>query len=1478
MTFRELLGIGAGGGFALGPVQNTFDAVAGNRAAAEALRDAYATANPTWLAQYVANSSLNILLLYTESGDSIGLFQVYAGGAWRDNSSARGVRGTPGAGTDFSGISDNHLPAIGPAPDKAPYDSGLVVDPDTGDLTTGGVIQSGPTGQRLGPDFSLANGMQTLQLTLGDGTKALVVAREYDDTGSMELVSYDLGAIEDFNINTANTQAFTDPHEFMYTTTLDTVISNVEFIPNEAGTLRLQAWAGTDATGRVLFDETRVVTSAEVGTVTAFNRGNDYISPAASNIFVRLSGIALRGGTGQTGDAMVGQLSVYLVANVQRYTRQSVDQGWSPIFAVVTDSERRVLQVSSWTGGTGTPPTSGVYLGSTGFVTDIAQAVDIRGAQGVAGMTGADGDDGWSPAFAVVTDGERRVLQVSSWVGGTGTPPASGQYVGSTGLVTDIAQAIDIRGAAGTSGGTGTDGDDGWSPILAAVSDNERRVLQVSSWTGGTGTPPASGQYIGSTGLVTAIADAVDIRGEAGADGTGAVTQIVPRSGNVVFANADNGSFNVFNITTASVATLPDSTNVDDDFLIHVFNGSGANSLNLVGTSNQTITVYENNASSTGTSRTLSNRTAYVIEKIVPAIGLNRWRAAPLSSPPAAGHISDFAIATSENIPLFRVNNYDDLVGTWNVIFNADAAAGITFTSLQLNGQALTHTITALTDGFNQYTVTINQAQVDTIETANDIPNFSMTYTPGTGLGTETINWFVDIGSVQFMVPTLRRAWRENLNFGQTATFNLYVNRIAEFRENVTIVGDIPMWSDPDWDTSANDVFAFVHLSTSVNAIMRVRTQGLDFFETTAGVVSRQIDQTMGDRGYMVIRDPTTIGRFLIRDLPADAPGMTGTTAGIETPVNSYAPVAFPAGVPFLVDGSLNQLFLVNDPIALSDEQNIHGFVPAGGIDASDGVTPTEFTPIRNGSIEGVDFGLETYTAGSPVYLSKAPASLHYLTANPAEPNIIAICGVITDHVAGTIYNIYVSVDLFQWSYAQRNYDGINDTVVGTQAWSSNQINQLHRTFVLSSDQVLTDNLFATHRDFYVIAGGHTVTLNSVTYPNYQWFCHVLASDADVSIVGTGTIIGPTTIPEGHTALILMDPLGSSYYVTLMSQRPNLFMPDAAGRTVNVRRSLLSGEGVGTSTDEISDFIGLTILPSDRRRVDLFFTEVGSETLRNLVLRRFFDVATDGEVETIATETIRLSSAEFFNSYALVDYTPTNLNQTYFFVGYGYFTSPTPRLLYNGADTTTGKLNAVYQANTTHELVIRELNGGWHIISCDRDISGGWTDGSEADATLPTSIHSLGANEQSLTVTSGPDEGTVHYYPPESDVGITFTGTLGSITYPPVHTQLFNSKRGALYAFSRLDDAVNGVYTASMRFLFKGTHTADDVNILRTDLDATLARTIDASGNTVPGKIETDEIMTARATFQELLLHNLPTTQPTEMGVVWNDSGTLKIS
>lgn len=127
--------------------------------------------------------------------------------------------------------------------------------------------------------------------------------------------------------------------------------------------------------------------------------------------------------------------------------------------------------------------------------------VDLQGAEGksayqvavangfvgdqsawLASLNGKDGDDGWTPVEATVTDGDRRVKQIVDWVGGTGTKPATGKYIGATELVDDIGDAVDVRGPAGAGNGD----------MVASVYDPQEIEADAFDRANHSGTQDAS--------------------------------------------------------------------------------------------------------------------------------------------------------------------------------------------------------------------------------------------------------------------------------------------------------------------------------------------------------------------------------------------------------------------------------------------------------------------------------------------------------------------------------------------------------------------------------------------------------------------------------------------------------------------------------------------------------------------------------------------------------------------------------------------------------------------------------------------------------------------------------------------------------------------------------------------------------------------------------------------------------------------------
>ena len=85
---------------------------------------------------------------------------------------------------------------------------------------------------------------------------------------------------------------------------------------------------------------------------------------------------------GVTADATITGTSPAQVLNLVLPKGDNGLNGWSPVLAVTTNGERRVLEVVDWVGGQGVKPANLGYIGVAGIVVNIAQAVDIRGPSG----------------------------------------------------------------------------------------------------------------------------------------------------------------------------------------------------------------------------------------------------------------------------------------------------------------------------------------------------------------------------------------------------------------------------------------------------------------------------------------------------------------------------------------------------------------------------------------------------------------------------------------------------------------------------------------------------------------------------------------------------------------------------------------------------------------------------------------------------------------------------------------------------------------------------------------------------------------------------------------------------------------------------------------------------------------------------------------------------------------------------------------
>lgn len=139
----------------------------------------------------------------------------------------------------------------------------------------------------------------------------------------------------------------------------------------------------------------------------------------------------------------------------------------------------------------------------------------IPGRDGAPGAPGKDGLNGYSPILGIASDGERRVFVVIGWLGGSGAVPATGLYVGGSGLVEDMADAVNVRGPAGSGEGGGgptemrvsggyvqwrSDPDAVWQNLIAVSAltgaAGPQGIQGIPGTPGATGSPGASAYQI----------------------------------------------------------------------------------------------------------------------------------------------------------------------------------------------------------------------------------------------------------------------------------------------------------------------------------------------------------------------------------------------------------------------------------------------------------------------------------------------------------------------------------------------------------------------------------------------------------------------------------------------------------------------------------------------------------------------------------------------------------------------------------------------------------------------------------------------------------------------------------------------------------------------------------------------------------------------------------------------------------------------
>lgn len=141
------------------------------------------------------------------------------------------------------------------------------------------------------------------------------------------------------------------------------------------------------------------------------------------------------------------------------------------------------------------------------------------GAQGEKGEKGDDGDNGWTPVLALIEREDDIVVQIADYVGGTGNKPSQsiGLYVGATGLVPDILDAVNVRGLQGLRGEAGLDGDNGegvptggtTGQVLTKASDDSFDT----EWTEASGGGGGASTFVELTDTPSSLGDVGQVLG-----------------------------------------------------------------------------------------------------------------------------------------------------------------------------------------------------------------------------------------------------------------------------------------------------------------------------------------------------------------------------------------------------------------------------------------------------------------------------------------------------------------------------------------------------------------------------------------------------------------------------------------------------------------------------------------------------------------------------------------------------------------------------------------------------------------------------------------------------------------------------------------------------------------------------------------------------------------------------------------------------
>ena len=328
-------GEGGGAGFALGPLDNYFGATSGdydnpgsvapaaNRAAAEAVRDAFAGANPAWLAEYDADVNLTIFLSFTSGGNTTFVAQGRSNSAWVDKDliiAVQGMDGAPGAtgnsfffasfsaATDFFNTGNNLQLLVHDLPIVTGENRTVtfwtwqgVTNPPSFEpgLFRPSTIQIEGLGIFLAEN-QLVNGLRNLTHVRSNGLNNILPQQSYTQTGSGNAELFIFGGVVQDDALVASGETLSGTLSTFLPINSNMILTMFRMNPTATGTFVVRVFEGSDNSGLPFYENEFTVTSTGMQN---FPTGRPVILTNGDTVFIEIitGPVTFDGGMQATG-------------------------------------------------------------------------------------------------------------------------------------------------------------------------------------------------------------------------------------------------------------------------------------------------------------------------------------------------------------------------------------------------------------------------------------------------------------------------------------------------------------------------------------------------------------------------------------------------------------------------------------------------------------------------------------------------------------------------------------------------------------------------------------------------------------------------------------------------------------------------------------------------------------------------------------------------------------------------------------------------------------------------------------------------------------------------------------------------------------------------------------------------------------------------------------------------------------------------